>query len=386
MRSPSHLASVATVWALLTVIIAAQSASAQPEAQPSAPGMTQQLPFVEFAAKQGMDPTALARQVGLPAEADLSRPVGELLRENRISRETMLAAIERGTPIAAEEAGKDWRKIRLKFGLWIAFFITAMLLLRHVRITRPLRAGAMLAATLVFGVWLGVEPNAPGTIKDALVLYGKTHEVFPPRLVAFIAFMLMSIIGNKVFCGWACQFGTLQDLVWHTPWRKWKPPFALSNAVRIAFFLALAGAAIVVPVDILEAVDPFRVFRLGAPMAVGMAALVLLAGLFIYRPWCNFLCPFGLVSWLGERLSLARVRVNHGTCISCRGCERACPTHSMEHLRAGRPFAQDCFACGACLAACPVKALRWGLRPPNGSGPVAITGPADDDRHERKMA
>ncbi|MEN6549480.1 MAG: 4Fe-4S binding protein [Armatimonadia bacterium] len=247
----------------------------------------------------------------------------------------MQAAIGRANPIAAEGESKDWRKIRIKFVLWVLCFVVATVLLGRVKIGKVLRVSALLAATLVFGVWLGVEPNAPGTIKDALVLYGEKHIVFPPRLIALLAFMLMSIIGNKVFCGWACQFGTLQDLVWHSPLRKWKPPFAVSNTIRVLSFAAVAGAALFIPLDILEPVDPFRVFRLATPLAIGVSVVVLLAGLFIYRPWCSFFCPFGLLSWLGERVSMARVRINHHNCLNCRACERACPTHSMEQLRAG---------------------------------------------------
>jgi NAD-dependent dihydropyrimidine dehydrogenase PreA subunit len=362
MRKPSTLP-FPTGFLLLVVLGGASLAAAQ-SAGAQVPEDMAQAPFRQFAEQKGVAPEALAQRLGLPPGTDLTQPVGRLMRDHQISRETMLAAVGGADPVAAEGGSKDWRKIRIKFLLWVLCFVAAMVLLRRVTITRPLRAGALLAATLAFGVWLGVEPNAPGTIKDALVLYGEKHTVFAPRLIALLAFMLMSVIGNKVFCGWACQFGTLQDLVWHSPLRKWKPPFALSNAVRLVFFLAMAGAAVSVPLDILEPIDPFRVFRLAAPLAVGTAGVLLLVGLSVYRPWCNFFCPFGLVSWLGERVSLARVRVNHSACINCRACERACPTHSMAQLRAGRRFAQDCFACGACLPTCPVKALRWGISAP----------------------
>jgi polyferredoxin len=322
------------------------------------------LPFAEFAGQKGVDAAALARGLGLPADADLTQPAAQVMQQYGIERATMMAALESLNPLAAEAASKDWRKIRTKFLLWVAFFVTGMVLLTRVRISPALRAVAMALAALVFGVWLGVEPNAPGTVKDGLLLYGEEGVIFPPRLIAFAGFLLMSIIGNKVFCGWCCQFGTLQDLVSNAPTRKWKPPFWLSNAIRAVAFAAIAGCALLVPLDIMEPVDPFRIFRMGAPLAVGVAVAVLVAGVFVYRPWCTLFCPFGLVSWLGERLAVARVRINHETCIGCKACERACPTHSMAGLRARRPFAQDCFACGACLRTCPVGALKWGLRPP----------------------
>ncbi|NPV46117.1 MAG: 4Fe-4S dicluster domain-containing protein [Armatimonadetes bacterium] len=353
-----------TASLLLWMTAATAPSYAQHGEQKAEGAAARQLPFSAFAQQRGVEASALARELGLPPALDLSRPLGEVMDQHGLQPQALQAAVARLNPVAAEAASKDWRRIRLKFGLWVVFFLAAMVLLTRVRITLALRVSLLALASLVFGVWLGVEPNAPGTIKDGLVLYGESGVIFPPRLLAFVGFMLMTIIGNKVFCGWGCQFGTLQDLVSHVPVPRWKPPFWLSNAVRATTFAAIAGCALLIPLDILEPVDPFRVFRLGAPLAVGVAVGMLIAGLFVYRPWCTFFCPFGLVSWLSERLALARVRINHDTCIHCKACERACPTHSMAGLRARRPFAQDCFACGACLRTCPVGALRWGLRPP----------------------
>lgn len=340
---------------LAVVLLTAWPAAAQPD--PSTP-------FREFAAARGVAPEALAERLGLPADTDLGQPIGPLLRRSQVTPQALQAALA-GLPAAdTHEKPKDWQRIRTKFALWLLFFVLAMVLLNRGQVPSWLRVTALLAAAATFGVWLGVEPNAPGTIKDALVRWGETHTVFRPRLVAFVAFLLLGIIGNKVFCGWLCQFGALQDLLFHLPVRKYKVPFAVSNAVRLTAFVTVAGAAVLGPLDLLEPVDPFRVFRPSAPLAVGVAFVVLAAGVFVYRPWCSFACPFGLLSWLGERLALARVRVNHRTCVGCRACERACPTHSMEHLRSRRTLPQDCFACGACLGVCPVGALRWGLKSP----------------------
>ena len=41
---------------------------------------------------------------------------------------------------------------------------------------------------------------------------------------------------------------------------------------------------------------------LGA-IGIGFVGLILASSLFIYRPWCHFFCPFGLVGWLVEKIT-----------------------------------------------------------------------------------
>lgn len=363
------------------VLLAATAACAQQ----TAPEQALAMPFEELAAAQRVDAMALARELGLPEDADLSQPTGDLLEAHDLSlpalqqamqrvKAAQMAGLEPGAhegaeAYATEGEEKPWVKIRTKFILWAVFFIAAMLLLMLTKVRPLVRVVMLLAAVAIFGVWLGVEPNAPGTIKDGIMRYALLGDIFMPRLIAFTGFLLMSIIGNKIFCGWGCQFGTLQDAIWHLPTKKWKPPFALTNTVRVAFLAAIWVAAFFYGFDLLEHIDPFRVFRLGAVSAVVVAAVILVAGIWIYRPWCQFFCPFGLVSWLGERIAVTKPRVNLKTCIDCLRCERECPNFSIKGIRRRYRAPQDCFACGTCIRVCPVNAIRWHTKPPPDHGP-----------------
>jgi ferredoxin len=51
----------------------------------------------------------------------------------------------------------------------------------------------------------------------------------------------------------------------------------------------------------------------------------LLIGLFVGRPYCRFLCPYGVILRLLSRLSKWRVTITPTDCIQCRLCEEACP-------------------------------------------------------------
>jgi ferredoxin len=51
----------------------------------------------------------------------------------------------------------------------------------------------------------------------------------------------------------------------------------------------------------------------------------LLVGIFVGRPYCRYLCPYGAILGLLSRVSQWHVRIPPKECINCRLCEDACP-------------------------------------------------------------
>jgi polyferredoxin len=147
--------------------------------------------------------------------------------------------------------------------------------------------------------------------------------------------------------------------------RQHKIPFAVSNAIRVAFFVAFVGVAFAWSFDFIGVVDPFKVFNpahLGILGAITVG-LILASSFFVYRPWCHLACPFGLTGWLLERFSRVKIRVNEDTCTKCLSCAKACPSDAMEAIVLKRKVLPDCFSCGTCMDVCPSKSISFGPRP-----------------------
>ena len=73
--------------------------------------------------------------------------------------------------------------------------------------------------------------------------------------------------------------------------------------------------------------DPFvGFFRLNAHFEMLVFGGLLLAlGMFVARPYCRFICPYGvLLGWL-SRFSKFHVTITPTDCIQCRLCEDSCP-------------------------------------------------------------
>ncbi|MEI6915065.1 MAG: 4Fe-4S binding protein, partial [Armatimonadota bacterium] len=54
-------------------------------------------------------------------------------------------------------------------------------------------------------------------------------------------------------------------------------------------------------------------------------AVMLILGVFVGRPYCRFLCPYGALLRLVSPLAKWRVTVTPDKCIQCRLCEDSCP-------------------------------------------------------------
>jgi Pyruvate/2-oxoacid:ferredoxin oxidoreductase delta subunit len=269
----------------------------------------------------------------------------------------------------------------VKFVVWLAMVIVATLMLRRGKISLRARIAFLAGGTLVFGFLFGLltpanalDPNPVSPIRNLLrALIGvpapsaaASHQ---QPLLAPLAGMLFVLLGmvwasNKSLCGWGCPVGLLQDLLHHVPLPKWRPSFRLTNSVRFAAFVLLVVGLALAGLDWIGVIDPFRLFSLDLTVGIALfGAALLVASLFTYRPWCRFLCPFGLLGWLVEQVSLLRPRIDRSLCRNCQLCVKACPTQSMADTYAGKAIRADCFACGACLRACPRQgALQWRTR------------------------
>ena len=287
------------------------------------------------------------------------------LDPSSLPEDELRSMVQRELALHNEEVSKNWRKIAIKFGLWLLFLGVVFVLLRRGLVKGVLRNWLYFVGVAVFGVALGADPSPMGTVKDAIVLYGTSGAVFPPRLIALVVFLLLVVAANKFICSWGCQLGVLQDLLFRlgraSGLRQYKPAFAAVNAVRVLFFLAMTGAALLFGLDLVEPVDPFKIYN---PLAAGswgwgFITLLLGASLLVYRPWCHLLCPFGLVGWLAEKISIYRITVNYSACLACGACEKACPSTVMGAILRRDRSIPDCFSCGDCLAVCPAKAVSF---------------------------
>jgi len=207
-------------------------------------------------------------------------------------------------------------------------------------------------------------------VKPILFVRGGLTD-FPVKFSFTLALILsFSVLGNKIFCSFACPIGLLQDAIHFIPSKrkKIKLNFYRTNSVRVLLFIVLITVLIFTGTNIyfsyLNPFGPLRWQLRADPLVIAgwiVLFLTVSASFFTYRPYCYTICPIGLITWLLESISMHRVRFDKTICNDCRTCitETDCP--SVEALVAGKKIRPDCFSCGQCIEKCPTGALRYGI-------------------------
>ncbi len=329
--------------------------------------ITEAMTLEDFAKANKLSKQTIKELFKIKNPNELKRPISDFVKN---PDKKFLERVRKAAAIAAEHSSKNWLKIYTKFTLWFIMLAFAFWMMKTKRVNTNTRKILYLVSIMVFGVLLGSDPSPMGTVKDAIVLFAKEQVLFKPRMIALVLFLAMVVFANKFICAWGCQLGTLQDLIFRLNRQKndrkpmilkqIKVPFVVSNTIRILFFILFTTVAAIWALDLIEFIDPFKVFK---PQAMGIGigifvAIVLISSLFVYRPWCHFFCPFGLVGWLFEKISLYKIKVDYQKCTSCMLCEKSCPSNAMKSiLRQETKTIPDCFSCGSCIQACPFDAI-----------------------------
>jgi NosR/NirI family transcriptional regulator, nitrous oxide reductase regulator len=169
---------------------------------------------------------------------------------------------------------------------------------------------------------------AVGSVQNvALALFNNGYSIPLTALLFFIIPLLFALAFGRVFCSGVCPLGAIQELTGFMPLKLPRPVESIMAAVP---FIYLATAVLFAATGnqfIICRYDPFvGIFRLNATYTmIIFGVLLLLAGIFINRPYCRYLCPYGVLLSIFSRFAGKHLSITPAECTECRLCEDSCP-------------------------------------------------------------
>jgi len=173
---------------------------------------------------------------------------------------------------------------------------------------------------------------AVGSVQNvSLALFNTGYSIPLTALLFFIIPLLFALFYGRVFCAGVCPLGAIQEL---TGFKPVKLPNAVEIILAFVPFIYLAIAILFASTNsqfIICRYDPFvGIFRLDAPYTmIIFGALLLLAGIFVNRPYCRFLCPYGVLLNVFSRFAGKHLTITPAECTNCRLCEEVCPYNAI---------------------------------------------------------
>ena len=213
----------------------------------------------------------------------------------------------------------------------VAVLAGALSLASYLALKKRSRDGILALAVfslLYFGFYRKGCVCAIGSIQDvSLALFNSSYTVPLTVLAFFLLPIVFTLFFGRAFCGAVCPMGAFQDLVTLKPV---KVPTWLEHALGVVPFVYLGAAVLFAATGsafIICQWDPFVALyrRSGSSGMLTLGAAFLIVGVFIGRPYCRFLCPYGAVLSLLSRFSKWNVELSPDDCIHCHICDVACP-------------------------------------------------------------
>jgi polyferredoxin len=274
----------------------------------------------------------------------------------------------------------------------------------------------ILTALVVFLSGLASSEMLQELLASADIHLGSTAMI-AVGLLMFAAIVLFS----KLFCGYICPAGTIQDLI-----AKFR------TRIRLKSIKIVNGSAADKMLRIIKyAILFWGLYLTTQPgviqeehvhwITICSMCLLLMGSLVVDMFWCRYLCPLGAISnslkfwaWMlvlsagyciaealgagipwvyligalclvgyfleifnaRPQMQILHVTKNEVPCNNCGNCVRKCPYHiDLRSFHDGKVNHVDCTLCGECIAACHNAALTFGLSEPTRSKAWRIVPP-----------
>lgn len=205
-----------------------------------------------------------------------------------------------------------------------------------------------------------------------VIVLSAVNGILNGSAMVFGLLLLFSIVCSRLFCGWLCPGGAVQDYVsgannrnWHSRGKNLSKYIIWVVWFSFIVFLWIHNRPL--KADALYLVDIDKLYII--VYAIVMSVIYLFTLLTGRRGMCHSLCWMAPFMVIGEKLAdffhipRFRLKADPMACVSCGKCSRNCPMglNIAEMVQSGNMDSTECINCLECVDGCPKKAISFGI-------------------------
>lgn len=254
---------------------------------------------------------------------------------------------------------------------WILFALGLTIIagfLVRFKVTRKARTFFLLGSLLIFGFYnSGCPCVISGYQYTFLNIFGYTDRWIDA--IWFLGLIPITYIFGKVWCGWICHLGAIQEFLYRPGKIKLFRSVMAQKVMQVLRYVLIV--ALIIQLAIMGTIywckiDPFlAIFNLqlnyNQEWTSGILLLILLLlSLFSYRPFCRSVCPVGItLGWISFIPGASVIGID-GKCSGCKTCNNACNIDAIiKKDKFSNLDNRECIMCGDCIESC----AQGGLKP-----------------------
>lgn len=225
-------------------------------------------------------------------------------------------------------------------------------------------------------------PITMNYLSPYVIIDGAVNRVVNGSLIMFALMFLSSLFLGRLWCGWVCPGGGMQEIVepvnrrpvkvrkvdW-IKWLIWVPWISLIVFLAVSaggyksfnFLYSTQGGISVAGDADRSIVFAYIIYYFVIALFVGLAVF---AG---RRAGCHTVCwmaPFMIIGrWIRNRFSWPslRLKADPAACADCKKCTTGCPMSLDVNalVQSGKMEHSECILCGTCVDNCTKHAIRY---------------------------
>lgn len=211
-----------------------------------------------------------------------------------------------------------------------------------------------------------------------LIVVGAFEGIITGSFLVFASLFLLSLLAGRIFCGWLCPAGALEEVC----------RLALDKPAKggkwdwIKYFIWVPWISLIVVAFLksggIRAINPWYMTTHGISVAEPGAYIVYYAVILLCvilalaagrRGFCHYVCWMAPFMVLGSslkkllKLPSLHLHIQEENCINCKRCAGKCPMNLAvnEMVQAGSMNNSECILCGECADVCPKNVIQYAV-------------------------